>query len=82
MVEPPTWIMSWPSLEAARRFWDSMSAADCAHIERVVLDVIDQTGQLIATDCTDKVTEFKTQRSHYQLSLIQRCWMASDGRQS
>ncbi len=56
MVDPATWIMSWPSLEAARRFLDSMSAADCEQIERVVLDVVDITGQLIATDCGESNT--------------------------
>lgn len=56
MVDPPTWIMSWPSLEAARRFLDSMSAEDCEQIEGVVLDVVDQTGQLIAADCGESNT--------------------------
>jgi hypothetical protein len=51
MLDPPTWIMSWPSLEAARRFLDQMSAEDCERMERVVLEVVDKTGQLIATDC-------------------------------
>ena len=56
MLDPPTWIMSWPSLAAARRFLDQMSADDCAQIERVVLEVVDQTGQLIATDCGESNT--------------------------
>jgi hypothetical protein len=28
-----------------------MSAKDCKRMERVVLEVVDKTGQLIATDC-------------------------------
>ena len=49
-LDPPTWTMSWPSLEAARRFLDSMSAEDCNRMERVVLEVIEKTGEPIATD--------------------------------
>jgi hypothetical protein len=53
MVAPPTWIMSWPSPESARRFLDQMSAEDREQIERVVLEVVEKTGRLIATDCGD-----------------------------
>ena len=49
-LDPPTWTMSWPSLEAARRFLDSMTAEDCNRMERAVLEVIEKTGELIATD--------------------------------
>jgi hypothetical protein len=28
-LDPPTWSVSWPSLEAARRFLDQMSVEDC-----------------------------------------------------
>ena len=56
MIDPPTWIMSWPSLEAARRFLDSMSAEDCERMERMILDVVEKTGQLIATDCGESNT--------------------------
>jgi hypothetical protein len=56
MIDPPTWIMSWPSLEAARGFLDRMSAEDCKQIERVILEVVEKTGQLIATDCGESNT--------------------------
>jgi hypothetical protein len=56
MIDPPTWILSWPSLEAARGFLDRMSAEDCKQMERVILEVVEKTGQLIATDCGESNT--------------------------
>jgi hypothetical protein len=50
MIDPPMWIMSWPSLETARRFLDQMSAEDCEQMQGVILEVIEKTGELIATD--------------------------------
>jgi hypothetical protein len=50
MVDPPTWSMSWPSLEAARRFLDQMSVEDSKRMERMILEVAEKTGELIACD--------------------------------
>jgi hypothetical protein len=50
MIDPPTWSMSWPSLEAARQFLDQMSLEDCNRMERVILEVAEKTGELIACD--------------------------------
>jgi hypothetical protein len=44
MVEPPTWAMSWPSLEVARAFLDQMSAEDAERLEQVILEVGQKTG--------------------------------------
>ena len=46
----PTWIMSWPSLETARRFLDQMSVEDCNQMERLILEVAEKTGEVIACD--------------------------------
>jgi hypothetical protein len=56
MIDPPTWIMSWPSLETARGFLDRMSAEDCRQMERVILEVVEKTGQLIASDLGESNT--------------------------
>jgi hypothetical protein len=50
MVDPPTWSMSWPSLQAARRFLDQVSIEDCNRMERVILEVAEKTGEVIACD--------------------------------
>jgi hypothetical protein len=50
MIEPPTWTMSWPSLEAARRFLDRMSAEDSERMERVLLEVAEKAAEIIACD--------------------------------
>ena len=50
MLDPPTWIMSWPSLETARRFLDQMSVEDCNRMEHLVLEVAEKTGEVIACD--------------------------------
>jgi hypothetical protein len=50
MLDPPTWSMSWPSLESARRFLDQMSVEDSKRMERVILEVAEKTGELIACD--------------------------------
>jgi hypothetical protein len=50
MIDPPTWAMSWPSLEAARRFLDPMSVEQVEQIEHVILLVVEKTGQVIVSD--------------------------------
>ena len=50
MLDPPTWIMSWPSLETARQFLDQMSVEDCNQMERLILEVAEKTGEVIACD--------------------------------
>jgi hypothetical protein len=50
MIDPPTWAMSWPSLEAARRFLDPMSVEEAEQIEHVILLVVEKTGQVIVSD--------------------------------
>jgi hypothetical protein len=42
--------MSWPSLEAARRFLDPMSVEEAEQIEHVILLVVEKTGQVIVSD--------------------------------
>jgi hypothetical protein len=56
MLDPPTWIMSWPSLETARRFLDQMSVEDCNRMERLVLDVAEKAGEVIACDLGESNT--------------------------
>jgi hypothetical protein len=50
MLDPPMWIMSWPSLETARRFLDQMSVEDCNRMERLILEVAEKAGEVIACD--------------------------------
>jgi hypothetical protein len=50
MLDPPTWIMSRPSLETARRFLDQMSVEDCELMERLIVEVAEKTGEVIACD--------------------------------
>jgi hypothetical protein len=54
--DPPTWSMSWPSLEAARRFLDQMSTEECNRLERVILEVAEKTGEVIACDLGESNT--------------------------
>jgi hypothetical protein len=50
MVDPPTWIMSWPSLPVARRFMDQMSGEDAQRMKHLIVDVVEKTGEIIACD--------------------------------
>jgi hypothetical protein len=50
MLDPPTWVMSWPTLEAARNFLDQMRVEDCNRLERLIMEVAEKTGEVIACD--------------------------------
>jgi hypothetical protein len=55
-LNPPTWSMSWPSLEAARRFLDQMSVEDCNRMEHIILEVAEKAGEVIACDLGESNT--------------------------